>query len=187
MEMPKTGKLPVWLLDVDSVINVPPPYSYDSGNNVKKRLKVHPEWVKTVIHDFQIMYAPAVVDFINDVSRKGLVTIKWTTSWGQYAVSEFAPDVGLDTFAVSEDKGSEFIWPHENWWKYIAAKHAAWEGPFVWTDDDIDKKAKLAVLKEGEQYGHEGLVITPARSRGLEQPHLDQIMEFLLKQAENQA
>lgn len=175
--------IPTWLLDVDSVINVPPPYSYDSGNNVKKRFKVHPEWVKTVVHDFQIMYAPAVVDFINDVSRKGLAKIKWNTSWGQYAVTEFAPEVGLDTFEVSDVKGSEFIWPHENWWKYIAVKQAAWVGPFVWTDDDVDKAARLAAIKEAKDHGHDALVISPARSRGLEQPHLDEIMAFLLKLA----
>lgn len=180
--MENPGKnIPWWLLDVDNVINVPPPYSYDSGNNVKKRFKVHPEWNKIVVHDFQIMYAPAVVDFINDVSRKGLAKIKWTTSWGEYAVSEFAPAVGLDTFEVTDVKGSEFIWPHENWWKYVAARTASGQVDFVWTDDDIDKAAKLSAMKEASDNGHEALVIAPARSRGLEQPHLDQIMEFLLK------
>ena len=187
MEKPGSNKIPVWLLDVDNVINVPPPYSYDSGNNVKKRYKNHPEWIKTVIHDFQIMYATAVVDFINDVSRQGLVKIKWTTSWGEYVVSEFAPGVGLDTFAVTDVKGSEFIYPHSKWWKYLGAKQAAEQGPFIWTDDDISKEAKLSVLAVGEKHGHDGVVIAPARSRGLEQPHLDEIMDFLVKHADNTA
>jgi hypothetical protein len=170
--------IPTWFLDIDGVINVPPPFSHDTGNNPKKRYATHPFWTKTKIAEYDIMYAKRVIDFINRVHHSGLIHIEWLTTWNQQAVTEFAPEVGLATFPVAGSKGSEFIYPVEKWWKYMAVEAVAEERNFIWTDDDLRKGFAAPLEKRNSEAGFESLVIAPHQSRGLENMHLKAIEEF---------
>lgn len=169
---------PVWFLDIDGVINVPPPFSYDTGNNPKKRYATHPVWTKTVIQEYDIMYAKRVIDFINRMHTSGLIQIQWLTTWNQYAVTDFAPEVGLPVFPVAGSKGSEFIYPVENWWKYMAVEAVAGKRDFIWTDDDLRKGFAAPLEKKNREAGFESLVIAPHQSRGLNNLQLREIEEF---------
>lgn len=175
--MANIGK-PTWFLDIDGVINVPPPYSHDTGNNPKKRYATHPAWTKLMIDVYPIMYAHRVVDFINRVNRTGLIHVEWLTTWNQSAVTEFAPAVGLDTFPVAGSKGSEFLYPVEKWWKYMAVEAVAGERNFIWTDDDLRKGFADPLVQKNTEAGFESMVIWPHQSRGLENMHLKSIEAF---------
>lgn len=178
--MSSAGK-PIWFLDIDGVINVPPPFSHDTGNNPKKRYATHPVWEKTVIDEYDIMYAQRVIDFIKRMHETDLIEIHWLTTWNQHAVTEFAPEVGLPEFPVAGSKGSEFVYPVENWWKYMAVEAVAGERNIIWTDDDLRKGFAVPIEKKNAEAGFETLVIAPHQSRGLNNLQLRSIEEFAVR------
>lgn len=169
---------PIWFLDIDGVINVPPPYSDNGPDNNEIQYATHPEWTKVMIGVYPIMYAHRVVDFINRMHRSGLIRVEWLTSWNQTAVTDFAPAVGLDVFPVADSKGSEFIYPVENWWKYKAVEAVAGSRDFIWTDDDLRTGFAESLERKNREAGLESLVLAPHPSRGLNHLHLKSIEEF---------
>lgn len=175
---------PVWLLDIDSTIQVPPPHSFDIGNNRKKLHKVWAEWEHIMIGKFHITYAPKVIDFIKRMDASGLVDIQWLTTWKHEANTTFAPAVGLPQFEVADGGGSDFIYPHENWWKYRTAEQAASVRPTIWSDDDITKKAAENIVKWGQRNDQDVLVLRPEDARALEPFHLEQIEAFIMSHQE---
>lgn len=177
--------LPIWLVDIDSTLQVPPPHSFDIGNNNKKLLKLYAEWERVIIEGFHITYAPEVIAFINRMHESGLVEIQWLTTWKHLANTEFSPVVGLPEFPVSDAGGSDWIYPHENWWKYRSVEQHASVRPTIWTDDDITKEAAADMKSYAKDNQQESLVIRPAVSRGLEPSHLEQIEAFILTHSKN--
>lgn len=173
-----TTKKPTWFLDIDGVINVPDPYSDNIGDNHSNLYATHPAWSNIMIGVYPIMYAHRVIDFINRMHRSGLIHIEWLTSWDNTAVTEFAPAVGLDAFPVAGAKGSEFIYPVENWWKYRAVEAVAGERNFIWTDDDLRAGFTDSLITKNRTAGFDSLIIAPHQSRGLNNLHLKEIEAF---------
>lgn len=175
---------PIWFLDIDGVINVPPPYSYDTGKNKAKRLRVHPEWAKIEIEVddevFKIMYAPAVIDFINEIHRSGKAKVVFLTTWRKSAVEKFAPAVGLDETIdfVDCNEGVESNYTVHKWWKYKTVSSYL-PCNFIWTDDDIRKQHFVHLVDYVRQHGFDGLAFHPAENKGLEVSHFNAINNFL--------
>lgn len=163
---------PLWLLDVDGVINAV------TGNPDRT---VWPDWVRgEAIADgagWRIWYSPSVVEAICRLRREGLAEIRWLTTWGHDANDELADVCGLPQLDVVEfDHEYEM---HEDWWKLGAVQqiHDA-EGPrpLVWTDDDLRTETR-AQDWVSDRYP-DRLLIAPRCHLGLTPAHLREIEAF---------
>lgn len=154
---------PVWLLDIDGVLN---------GFARHPRVWKDKEWKKTYVRTpdslsgsgpWTIFYTPAVIDFINEMSDK--VDIYWLTSWASEAATHYAPAVGLNnTFpemfaltgvdpSIKTGFQTNFSQKREAAYKMIFGDSAGSPGPFygrkiIWTDDDLGKSARRMLKSE---------------------------------------
>jgi hypothetical protein len=67
--------VPVWLLDVDGVINAPKPPWHEQP----RRLTAYADGC-----DYRIRYAPALVAKIGELHVAGVVEVVWCTTWCSY-------------------------------------------------------------------------------------------------------
>jgi hypothetical protein len=159
--------VPVWLLDVDGVINVtrpgwsaPPHRAHTYAGGV--------EW--------RIRWAPALVDRIRAFHTSGMVEVRWCSTWcpqaGQLERLFHLPTLGcaLDVNPVPPSP--------ENW---VLKLNAAWAvlaecRALIWTDDDAIPGEGPA-RDELEATGR-ALLIAPKSNRGLQPEDLNAIEEF---------
>lgn len=124
-----------------------------------------------------IHFSPKVVDFINEVTRAGLVEVRWLTTWQQDAHLCFASVVGLDTFAAYDDPME--VESPMSWWKgqIVMDDQLANPRSFIWTDDDIDDEdMEFFAAQPGEAAR---LMIAPKARPGLTLAHLDEVRQIL--------
>jgi hypothetical protein len=163
--------LPVWLLDVDGVINA---FRRQPQGSWPRR-----SWTRVRVAGFEINAALPVIAFLREVHRRGLAEIRWHTTWQELSL-DLGDALGLPTFHVQEAPEFAGRDTEETWWKLPAARRVlADEGrPVVWTDDDAaylapgDRK-QLALI------GPRLLIVAPDDRTGLNQADLDQIHLFL--------
>lgn len=162
---------PVWLLDVDGVINTIRP-----GWGTAPR-KQH-VWSATDRHSYLMRWAPALIDRIRKLHEAGTVELRWCTTWCPDADALeklwLLPPLERALTEVPVPKGA-FGWPL----KAEAARAVLADGRrLVWTDDE-------AVPGSGALYDEltadgRALLIAPNPTRGLQPDHLDAIEAFLL-------
>lgn len=172
--------MPVWLLDIDGVINAAgksvPTHAWpaDAWNDVRARDDKGRSW--------RILAAQPVIDFIREVHQTGRAEIRWHSTWQAHSAN-VGDVLGLPTFGVQH--APEFLDNRDylrrnKWWKYPAALRVLGEEgrPLVWTDDDAgtdlsrDERAELTELGRV-------LIVSPDHTTGLCRRHLRQIDAFL--------
>lgn len=177
--------IPIWLLDVDGVIN--------AISTSKQRLHAAwPEdsWILTEADSgtsvWPIQTATPVVEYIRKVHESGLAEIRWHTTWQQNALN-VGRAVGLPDFPIQEapeyDPG---FWHRmrgtDSWWKLPAARRLIQleERALIWTDDDIhyEMSKQQRQWLRGENPGRV-LLIAPDAYAGLHQRDLDRVDKFL--------
>lgn len=156
---------PVWLLDVDGVINTSRPgwsaaprsgHAYAYGNSYKLR------------------WAPALITRIRDLHKAGIVEVRWCTTWCAYADQlerlwalpplgrAFTDDINGHTAAEA---------------KLAAARQVLTEGRrLIWTDDtEVPQWGEVhdELIADGR-----ALLIRPKGSTGLQPEHMDAIEAF---------
>ncbi|GGR89470.1 hypothetical protein GCM10010169_37120 [Micromonospora fulviviridis] len=160
---------PVWLLDVDGVLNVSRP----GWGAPPRRSQV---WADSEAVSYQVRWAPALVARIRALHGCGAVEVRWCTTW--------CPDAerlerlwGLPPLVRSLDadpmpRGSA-CWPL----KRAAARAVVAAGRrLIWTDDEALPTAgpdRDALTADGR-----ALLIAPRPSRGLQPADLDRIAAF---------
>ncbi len=176
--MTTTDRPPVWLLDIDGVINA-------CTKNPDRSVWPADQWHRNPARGgdrvWPILYAQPVIDFIAGVHAAGRAEIRWHTTWQEYA-QNLAEAVGLPTFPV-QDAPEYRTWDRgraAGWWKLPAARRVLVdEGrPLVWTDDDITWELVRERRDEFRALGS-ALLIAPSDLTGLTPKHLHQIGEFL--------
>ena len=183
--MNRTG-LPVWLLDIDGVINAFPTIRQPGSWRRNQRMRVK-------VRRFTVEVARPVLDFIHKVHEEGLAEIRWHTTW-QHDAPNLGEILGLPNFAVQDSP--EFRYRRNNtpiwlgadvldWWKLPAAERVLLdEGrPLLWTDDDA---ADLSDYTCGQlaSYGPPLLIVAPDPVTGMVQADLDNIWNFLTTRKE---
>lgn len=169
---------PVWLLDIDGVVNAlargPVQHSWPAS-----------DWVQHVVRAtipgsgrmvLPIFAARPVLDFVTRVQTSGAAEVVWHSTWREAAVTDLAPVLGLPSIPVS-DAPEWTARPGELWWKLPAAQRVVESGRrLVWTDDDIpvvpDQVADLVAHDDT-------LLIGPDPKTGLTPDHLAAIADFL--------
>jgi site-specific DNA recombinase len=153
---------PVWLLDVDGVLNATRPGWGTAPRNGRA-------WTGGI--EYPIRWAAALVDRITTMHRDGLVHIRWCSTWCADA-DQIERLLGLPRF--------ERAWtePHTpDTAKLAEARAVLANGErLIWTDD-TEAPAGGALYDELTRDGR-ALLIAPATSRGLQPAHLDTIERF---------
>lgn len=157
---------PVWLLDVDGVIN---------ASRAGWSSPPHTRTVYAGGFGWKIRWAPQLIQHIRALDDSGLVTIQWATSWIDVGVQQLEIELGLPSFPLAylaEDGARD----HRGA-KTGAALEVVRSGHrLIWTDDE----AIPAVGPEREELDAAGaLLIAPSPSRGLRPEHLAQIEELV--------
>lgn len=177
---------PVWLLDIDGVINAlargPVERSWPADCWVQRVVTADiPNAGRMVL---PIFAAQPVLDFVARVVASGLADVVWHSTWRAAAVTDLAPMLNLPAIPISiAPEWTER--PERLWWKLPAAQRVVASGrPLVWTDDDIavlpDQIADLDARPDT-------LLISPDPNAGLTAAHLDAIADFVgLDAAEGQ-
>jgi hypothetical protein len=168
---------PVWLLDIDGVINAldhlgPPTRAWPAGcwRTVEAESAHQIRW--------PIVAAQPVLDFIWLVHADGLADIRWHTSWQGFA-NNVSHSLGLPEFPLQP--APEFDEPISlTWWKLPAARRVLTEEGrrLIWTDDDFAEETTRLERRE-LQATRRALLLCPNTMTGLRQRHLKRIQQFL--------
>lgn len=136
--MARDPEPPVWLLDIDGVVNalarVLPSAGWPREAWVQRLVRA--DIPDRGLMSVPVLAAQPVLDFITHVHESGAAEIRWHSTWRTAAVTTLGPALGLPAIPVS-------IAPEwgENvamWWKIPAARRVAEAGRrLVWTDDQL--------------------------------------------------
>jgi hypothetical protein len=149
---------PVWMLDIDGVINANKP---GWGEAPRRR----------IIGGFPVRWAPKLIVRMKKLQAANLVEIRWSTTWcgSPWELGMLAMTVGLDCAPAFTERP-----PHKTWgdMKAEAALDVLASGRrLIWTDDDEVGEARW-LFPQFEEEEEEG------RDRGLQPNDLDAIEAF---------
>jgi hypothetical protein len=167
---------PLWLLDIDGVVNAVPFILDDTPNTWPEN-----SWIrKDVSNEFgtwPILAAKPVLDFITEIHESGLAEIRWHSSWQEDSL-DVGDALGLPTFHIQPCleamKNEKF-----GWWKlHTVLRELADDRTVLWTDDDINVEIPGKTLDMlGSTVGFK--VVVPASATGLTPNDLVDIIYFL--------
>jgi hypothetical protein len=193
-----TNPVPVWLLDIDGVLN---------AVAAEPDRSVWPDWQQGSAEaggaSWPIRFSPSVARTIRRLHEQDLVEVRWLTTWRDDANRQLRRLLDLPAFDVVPDAATSDATtatpplahdaetsshgaataayrPVEGeWWKFAAVRDAVdrLDGrPLIWTDDELDDEpdAVAWVAKNVR----DPLVIAPAPQVGLTPRHLQVIEEF---------
>ena len=184
--MSEVGRAPIWLLDVDGVLNAAAPRGDRSA---------WPCWrtgrAGAIGSSWLITWAPGVIEAINRLHGERAADIRWLTTWQDEANGELSRLLGLPGFAVvPRPSGSGaragahgFLGVRAGvagaWWKLAAARallDSDPQRPLIWTDDDLVWEEEARAWANGRPGAT--LLVAPATDVGLTGEHLAAIEEF---------
>ncbi len=164
---------PVWLLDVDGVLN-----AHDPGWNGD----VAEGWARADRGRFRIRWSPALVHGIRTLAAGDVVEVRWATTWVPW-IDAIEGLLGLPPWALAYDgpyEGSGTPATPTPWRKLDAALAVVEdEGrPLIWTDDDAIPTVgeELDRLTSG---GQPALLVRPHHRHGLQPADLADIGAFI--------
>lgn len=171
---------PVWLLDVDGVLNV-------YGAPAPTRVWPGPDWeYRDLLHQFPFLAARPVLEFVARMHEEGLAEVRWHTTW-QHAAHKIEDEFGLPEFAVQDapefgDRSYQIR--GGKWFKLPAAERLIEEGRTVlWTDDDLAWQHPGTVKRINKLRATGRLLtIAPRYNEGLTPSRLLQIEKWLRAQ-----
>jgi hypothetical protein len=160
---------PVWLLDVDGVIN-----AYRAGW-WHARPSIVQVWSTADAYDYRIRYEPRLVDAVREVHERGLAEVTWCTTWcsDAGALEEALGLPELPRAFTAPIKGAAACEA-----KIDAARRVVASGRLlVWTDD-VEVGHHSGECAAWVEAG-KALVIAPDESRGLRPGHVRRIRGYL--------
>jgi hypothetical protein len=163
-----SSQLPVWLLDVDGVLNATRPGW--GGPPVTRSITAQGT-------SWRMRFSPQVIAGIRAIATTSRAEIRWATTWVGH-IDDLSRVFALPTFPAAFDITSEeptqaVVAPL----KLAAALAVVRSGrPLIWTDDDaipVDGPDRAALDGAG------ALLIAPKPGRGLRPDDLDRINAYL--------
>lgn len=193
----KPVTVPLWLLDVDGVLN--------AVTNDPDRA-VWDDWQRGEAHaqgaTWPICFSPTVIRTIRRLSEGRFVDIRWLTTWKDNANGDLLELLELPAFPVAGADVSAEASPSaitassgdgppshgaarpgrpgaKRWWKFDIVRElvqAAPNRPLIWTDDDlwVERDAVTWV----RDHARSSLVLAPPPAVGLTPRQLRRIEEF---------
>ena len=172
--MPPNSDVPILLLDVDGVLNVP-------------RVDLPEGWRRGMFNGFVLSWDPTITARLRDLHESGRVEIQWLTTWTTNADELLAEPMGLPRGLKVHDREDAAPTGYSGpagglagWWKLAAAQAVAEAEPdrrIIWIDDDLAEQAE----DTGEWLAAHPhvLVIAPDLLTGLTHEQLDAIEAWL--------
>jgi hypothetical protein len=160
--------IPVWLLDVDGVVN-----AFRAGWYTRPRMVE--VWSTNDNYLYRIRYEPRLVDAVRRVHEDGLAEVTWCTTWcGDATAMEEA--LGLPALPRAFPSAAAGQAACEA--KLAAARRVIASGRrLIWTDDvEVTHHAEECAAWEREG---SALTIAPNGSRGLRPAQLRRVQAFL--------
>lgn len=173
-------KKPIWLLDIDGVIN---------ATSMKTAAHIYPlaSWQRLHVDGFQITAAQPVLDLLHTVHDDGLAEIRWHTTW-QDRAWDVGEALGLPEFPVqytdewpdsSEKAARRMMVGLPRWWKVRAVYDLLGEGHRVlWTDDDIFPELPAVHRQKLKALGKVRM-LSPVSLYGIQPGEIRMIKKFL--------
>ncbi len=157
---------PVWLLDVDGVLNATRPGWSAAPRNGTAYGAGHP---------YRLRWAPALITHIRALHNAESVTLRWCSTW----CADADQVERLFVLPRLERAWTEPISHSAAPVAKLAAAHAVLDQGhrLIWTDDDANPTSG-PVYDELVATGR-ALLIAPLASRGLQPEHLDTIKAFI--------
>ncbi len=172
MSITRTGPafgMPVWLLDVDGVLNAARP-GWD----------VSPDQARAVVDgvSYRLRWAQPMVDRVRAMATGGAVEVRWATTWVDH-IAQIEASLGLPRLPTAfSGLGSHLAKAATQ--KLDAALHTVEveRRPLIWTDDDaIPEHGPM--LDRLRRAGVPVLLLSPRTGIGLQPEDLDDIDAFL--------
>ncbi|MEV6598635.1 hypothetical protein AB0M36_17510 [Actinoplanes sp. NPDC051346] len=160
---------PVWLLDVDGVVNATRP----GWHAAPRRAHVYSPRDH---YDYQLRWAPALVDRLRHLHADGTVELRWCTTWCSEAhLLERLWHLPPLVRAPAPDPAPRGAASHP--WKLAAARQVlAADRALIWADDEaipLDGPVFRELTADGR-----ALLIAPSSRRGLQPEDLDAAEAF---------
>lgn len=157
---------PIWLLDVDGVVNALHP-----------ELHPWPDMTCFTARGFSIRFSPTLLGRVAELHRTGRVDVRWLTTWWDTANVHLAETFGLPQLLVA-NTAQEFH-ARQQWWKLPVAQRVAEQTGrrLVWTDDDLDHVPDAGLWARSRQ--PEVLLVCPDSYLGLTPEELARIEAWL--------
>lgn len=176
--------LPVWLIDVDGVLNI---IGWDQD-------KVTEEWGDTYdfrAMDFRIRVSPRMLKTARSWMDEGLVDPRWLTTWEDLANAHLIERLGWPELPVAGRRAEsklerprrlseshEFYREDVGWWKLEFVQAVYETGvPVVWTDDEI--RTVRSAMEWVSSVADEGRLLAVSPNAGLTPGHMAAIESFL--------
>lgn len=160
---------PVWLLDVDGVVNIRKSPWHTAPHN-GRAFDNGREW--------KIRWAPQLIDRIRALHKFGAVEVRWCTTWCSNAdqMERLFKLPVLGRAFTEELRGFECSEA-----KLAAARAVLAEGRrLIWTDDvEVPIERNEPELYAELTAGGRALLIRPDERGGLRPEHMDEIEEFV--------
>ncbi|GIF37893.1 hypothetical protein [Actinoplanes xinjiangensis] len=161
--------IPVWLLDVDGVLN-----AYRAGWWHSRPTLVQ-AWSEADAYSYRIRYEPRLVAAVRTVHEQGLAEVTWCTTWcsDADAIEDALGLPALPRAFTAPVKGAEACAA-----KIDAARRVVAAGrPLVWTDDaEVGHHADECAAWTA---AGKALTIAPDESRGLRPGDVRRIRAYL--------
>lgn len=158
---------PVWLLDVDGVLNASRP----GWGGPPRKATAFSEGTS-----YTLRWAPPLLHRIRELHRAGTVDIRWATTWCT-DVPELTRVFGLELEPAFRDRPPSKTWAEI---KAEAAVEVLTAGRrLIWTDDaEVPVAPKFYPALADAAADGRALLIAPRPNRGLQPEHLDAIEGF---------
>lgn len=183
---------PIWLLDVDGVLNALPwasaRWEKGVGATVESawadltETRSTPDLHLDPADGYHITYSPALMREIRKLHESGAVEVRWLTTWGSGANVHLNKQLGLPAFDVAgeppETIGYTGQYSSRTWWKlgHVERIHAEEpHRPIIWTDDDLEH------VDYAREWAHSlgFLPLAPDETVGITPGDLQRIKEFI--------
>lgn len=173
---------PVWLLDIDGVVNalamrLPDAWPRDAWVQRVVRANVPEQGLLSL----PVLAARPVLEFITSVHERGAAEIRWHSTWRSAATTDLAPALGLPPIPISI--APEWTARTDTWWKIPAARRVLASGRrLVWTDDQLGlfrADPRNAVELDALDSDEDALLLSTDADPGLTPADLTTIAEFL--------
>jgi hypothetical protein len=144
---------------------------------VNKEYRNEECYVKVKVNGNRIHYLPEQIEKINSWHLSGLAEVRWLTDEEAFALTHFAPEVGLIEFQLAQDPA---LGLDKDEAAYLSVKDTP-DRPLIWIDDEVDSYVKKRKHKEFFASRENTLIVQPQRFEGLQDGDLFDIEEFLKK------
>jgi hypothetical protein len=137
------------------------------------------EWKTAPVNGWPILWAPALINVLNELAAREDVTFKWLTTWTDDAAKVLSPAIGINGQDWEVLHGDQHAWGGKRgWWKLEAIRADVMEtmpDQLIWIDDDLSMEHDALEWIAGRS---EGLAISPFMREGLTRANVEQITAF---------